>query len=126
MMPVLLHFGAFTLYSYAVTLGFAFLLGGWVFGNELKRRGLDPGRAGPMTLAAALAGVGGATFLYLLEGWMAGRADVSSLLREGLGMTWYGGFAAAAAASYCYARRHDLPFRPVLDASAPALMLGYG
>src|SRR5262245_22759642 len=126
MMPVLLHIGPFTLGSYAVALGLAFLLGGWVLGRELERRGLEAERAGPMTLLAALAGVGGATLLALLEDWLAGRADVTTLLRQVLGMTWYGGFVAGAAALYGYSRWHRLPFRPVLDASAPALMLGYG
>jgi len=84
-MPVLLHIGPFTLGSYAVALGLAFLLGGWVLGRELERRGLEAERAGPMTLLAALAGVGGATLLALLEDWLAGRADVTTLLRQVLG-----------------------------------------
>ena len=125
MLPVLLHVGPVHVYSYAAMLALAFLLAGSVFSRELQRRALDPRRAGAMTFMAAATGISGASLHTLAERRFHDAAS-TVVLDHASAMTWYGGFLVATGAIYLYSRWHDMPFRRVLDAAAPALMLGYG
>src|SRR5260370_7934349 len=47
------------------------------------------------------------------------------VLLDRSGLVWYGGFVVGAAAVLLVIRRRRLPVWPLIDASAPALALGY-
>lgn len=125
MMPVVFEIGPIPIYGYGLMLALAFAVGYWQLGWGLRREGLEPGLAGPITVLAVVCGVWGAKGLWLLGRWEAVWADPLGAL-AGPGMTFHGGLAAATAAIFCYVRWRRVGFSRVLDAAAPALMIAYG
>ncbi|HEY3065719.1 MAG TPA: prolipoprotein diacylglyceryl transferase [Methylomirabilota bacterium] len=124
MMPILFEVGGFAVHGYTVMLTLAFVIGGRVLANALRREGADPALGSTVTALALVFGIAGAHALWLLEHWPRALADPATVL--GGGMTWYGGLGTATLAIYVYVRARGVPFPLVLDAAAPALMIAYG
>lgn len=125
MCPRLLEIGPFTIYSYGLMLGIAFIVASYLLTRELKRKLIDPNMGSTITLLAVFFGIVGAKLLYLVESWEYFIEDPTGLAFSPGGLTWYGGFLLGAFAIWMYVRKKKIPFLKVCDAAAPGLMIGY-
>jgi phosphatidylglycerol:prolipoprotein diacylglycerol transferase len=83
-------------------------------------------RIGDITIIAAISGVIGAKFFDVIEHIPEFMEDPLGMLLSGGGLAIYGGLIFGFLAGGLYCRRHNIPFLPVLDAVAPALIIAYG
>jgi len=83
-------------------------------------------RIGEVVLIAAVAGIIGAKVFNALETWDQFIADPIGSLTSSSGLTFYGGFLAATAVFYFFAKKHKIRFAHLADAAAPAILLAYG
>jgi phosphatidylglycerol:prolipoprotein diacylglycerol transferase len=79
-----------------------------------------------MVLVATLAGVVGARAFDILDNLDRFLADPLAMILTRSGFSIYGGLCFGILAGIIFVRRRSIPVLPMLDASAPALMLGYG
>jgi len=115
------HIGSFSISPFGVMLVLAFLASYLQLRWGMKRLGIgDEEDASAIVFAAGLGGILGAKIYYaILNGdW--------HLLFDRSGLVWYGGFILGLAGVLWMMRRRHLPAWPMLDATAPALALGYG
>jgi phosphatidylglycerol:prolipoprotein diacylglycerol transferase len=126
MIPRLFSIGPFTVYSYGLMLGIAFICASWLFNKELERRKMDTNLSTEITLLAIIFGIAGSKILYLIENWSEfSAAPLSSAFSPG-GLTFYGGFILATVSIYVWVRRKKIPFLRVADSVSPSLALAYG
>ncbi len=83
-------------------------------------------QVGTLTLIAAFAGILGAKVFHNLENIDEFLKDPVDALISFSGLTMYGGLIVGGGAVLYYARKNNMRILPVMDASAPGLMLGYG
>jgi prolipoprotein diacylglyceryltransferase len=83
-------------------------------------------RIGEIVIIAAIGGLAGAKIFNAFETWEDFIANPAESLLSSSGLTFYGGLIVATAALWWYARKHNMPFKHLCDAAAPALMLAYG
>lgn len=83
-------------------------------------------RIGEVVLIAAVAGIIGAKIFNALETWDQFIADPIGSLTSSAGLTFYGGFLAATAVFYFFAKKHKIRFAHLADAAGPAILLAYG
>lgn len=83
-------------------------------------------RIGEVVLIAAVAGIIGAKIFNALETWDQFIADPIGSLTSSSGLTFYGGFLAATAVFYFFAKKHKIRFAHLADAAGPAILLAYG
>jgi phosphatidylglycerol:prolipoprotein diacylglycerol transferase len=76
-------------------------------------------------ITVMVAGVVGARVFHILEHLDSFAADPWSMIFSRSGLSVFGGLIFGAIAGVIFVRRWHLAARPVLDAIAPALMLGY-
>lgn len=117
--PFLIHVGRFTLTGYGIMMMLGFLVAGWIYAQELGRRGLDTAIAWDTVVFAVVGGLAGSKAYFAIS---VGRFD--ALLTRG-GLVWYGGLAGGVAAVFAYMWLKKLPFRLALDAVSPSLAVGY-
>ena len=79
-----------------------------------------------MVLVSVLAGIVGARVFDIFDNLDHFLADPLSLLFTRAGFSIYGGLCFGIVAGVIFVRRRSLPVIPMLDATAPAMMLGYG
>lgn len=116
--------GPFGLHLFGLMAGLALLVGGWVSGLEMRRRGLPGDFAWTIVGWAALCGFGGAKLWAVLQDPVALLHDPIGQLFSGSGFVWYGGLlGGTAGVSYAIAR-HGLRWLTVVDCVAPALAIG--
>ena len=72
-----------------------------------------------------IAGVVGARLFHILEHTGQFMADPMSMIFTRSGLSIFGGLIAGTLAGMVCVRRWRLPVRPLLDAAAPAMMIGY-
>jgi phosphatidylglycerol:prolipoprotein diacylglycerol transferase len=125
MHPVLFKIGPVSIYSFGLMMGLGFLTASYILTKELQRKGLDPSLGSTITLIALMFGIAGSKLLFLIETWNEFILHPMNAFSPG-GLTWYGGLVLATVAVYYYTRKKKLPFWKICDATAPALMLGYG
>ncbi len=77
------------------------------------------------TITVMVAGVVGARVFHILEHLDSFTADPWPMIFSRSGLSVFGGLIFGAIAGVVFVRRWRLPALPVLDAIAPALMLGY-
>ena len=82
-------------------------------------------RVGDIVIFAALFGFAGAKVFHNLENWNDFIKNPIEALISFSGLTFYGGLICAALALYFYAKKYQIPFIHLCDASAPGLMLAY-
>ncbi|MBR9922045.1 MAG: hypothetical protein GYB31_14485 [Bacteroidetes bacterium] len=83
-------------------------------------------RIGDITIIAAVSGIVGAKVFALIEDLPSFFADPIGMFFSGSGLAIYGGLIGGFFGVYWYLNRHKIPFLPVADAVAPALMVSYG
>ncbi len=81
---------------------------------------------GNLTMVAAVAGLLGAKIFHNLENLDEFAADPFDALISFSGLTMYGGLICGGTAVIWYGTKHGIPFRHLLDSTAPGLMLAYG
>jgi phosphatidylglycerol:prolipoprotein diacylglycerol transferase len=117
--PFLIHLGRFTLTGYGIMMMLGFLVAGWVYSRELKRRGMDSAIAWDTVVFAVVGGLAGSKAYFAIS---VGRLD--AFFTRG-GLVWYGGLAGGTAAVLAYMWLKRIPFRVALDAISPSLAVGY-
>ncbi len=81
---------------------------------------------GDITIIAAVAGIAGAKLFDILEHFDAFVKNPLPVLFSGSGLAIYGGLIVGFLAVLVYLRQKKIPPVPVMDAVAPALIVGYG
>jgi phosphatidylglycerol:prolipoprotein diacylglycerol transferase len=117
--PFIIHLGPLEITGYGLMMMVAFLMGGWLIGLELKRRGLLEDYAADMIAAAVIGGIIGAKLWYV-----ALNRDLDSLFSRG-GLVWYGGFIGGTLAVMLNGWRRNVPLRWTMQLAAPALAAAY-
>lgn len=82
-------------------------------------------RVGDIIIFAALFGFLGAKIFHNLENLDEFTKNPIEALLSFSGLTFYGGLICATAAIWFYARKHQISFKHLCDAAAPALMIAY-
>lgn len=132
MHPILFRVGSLQLYSYGLMLFLSFLAGIALTEHRAKRFGLDPRRITDLALWVLIAVVVGSRLFYVAFHWNEFRHNLIDIIKfwgnpPGLsGLMFYGGFIGAFAAGLIFVRVNRLPLVKLLDAVAPAIMLGEG
>lgn len=83
-------------------------------------------RVSDLTIFAAIFGFLGAKIFNSLETWNDFVKNPVASLFGFSGLTFYGGLICAALAIWYYAKKHQIGFWHLNDATAPGLMLAYG
>ncbi|CUI07754.1 prolipoprotein diacylglyceryl transferase [Massilia antarctica] len=78
-----------------------------------------------LSFIVVLVGVVGARLFHILEHTDQFMADPWSMIFSRSGLSVFGGLILGTVAGVICVRRWKLPIRPLLDAVAPAMMLGY-
>ena len=78
-----------------------------------------------LTVAVAIAGIVGARVFHILENMDSFMAAPWAMIFSRSGLSIFGGLIFGTVAGVVFVRRWSLPARPLLDATAPAMMLGY-
>ena len=126
MYPELFKIGPFTVYSYGLMLGIAFITASWLLTKEVTRKKLNPNLGTEVTLLAIIFGIIGAKLFHLFENFSEFIEDPIGMAFNPGGLTFYGGLIVAIISIVIYARRKKIPFLVIADAAAPALALAYG
>ncbi|MEO0069543.1 MAG: prolipoprotein diacylglyceryl transferase [candidate division WOR-3 bacterium] len=132
MFPVLLRIGNLQLYSYGVMLFISFVLGIYLVEQRARRFGVDPKKITDLALWVLLAVVLGSRLFYVAFHWSEFKHNQIDIIRfwgnpPGLsGLMFYGGFLGAFIAGLIFVWVNRLPLVRLLDAVAPAIVLGEG
>jgi phosphatidylglycerol:prolipoprotein diacylglycerol transferase len=117
--PFNLQLGPLPITGYGIMLMVAFLMGGWLIDQDLRRRGWQHDYAADITVAAVIGGVIGAKLWFV-----AATGDPAGLFTRG-GLVWYGGFIGGSLAVLANGRRLGVPLRWTCQLTAPALPAAY-
>lgn len=113
--PFSIRLGPVEITGFGLMMMVAFLMGGWLIDQELRRRRLNHDYAADIVVAAVIGGVLGAKL------WFVGlTGDLDALVSRG-GLVWYGGLFGGALAVLLNGWRLKVPARLTLDLAAPAL-----
>ena len=130
MFPIVLRIGSLHIYSYGVMLFISFLCGIAVVERRAKKFGVDPKKVTDLALWELLAVVLGSRLFYVAFHWQEFNHDLIGIIafwRGGLaGLMFYGGFLGGIIAGFLFVYLNKLPVRKLMDAVAPAIMLGEG
>ncbi len=126
MYPELFKIGPFTVYSYGLMLGIAFIVGSYILTEEIKRKNLSPNLATEITLLAIIFGIVGGKLFHLIENWSSFIDDPLGMAFNPGGLTFYGGLILAIIAIWVYLRIKKIPFLYIADAASPSLAIAYG
>ena len=130
MFPTILRIGGIHIYSYGLMLFLSFLLGIVIVERRAKKFGVDPKKVTDLALWVLLAVVVGSRLFYVAFHWGEFKDDLIGIIafwRGGLaGLMFYGGFLGALIAGLVFVRINRLPVLKLMDAVAPALVLGEG
>jgi phosphatidylglycerol:prolipoprotein diacylglycerol transferase len=111
--------------TFGLCFALAFLAAGAVLTRRFKELRWPADQATEALLAALVGGLVGARVYWLLDNWDEASGDVLGSIFGGSGLTWYGGALGGAVAVLLWARWRGRLSPSLLDASAPALALGY-
>ena len=147
MYPILFQFGPFTISSFGVMMVIAFLLGNYLLRIDVVAEGYDAIIADDIIFRAAIGGILGAKFYYLIENIPTGQAadNINGLINIiagiftlngeriafgiqnfGAGLVFLGGLVGGMAAVSWYIYRKNLNWFKIADLAAPFLVLGHG
>jgi len=131
--PVIFSFniGTFTitLRWYGVLVMLGSLAGAWVAAKEMERKGEDPNYLWDAIVILLPVGILGARLWYVANATLGGNpyymqnpGQILNIPQGGL--HFYGGMVFGALALYWYAKKHQLDLWLLLDALAPAALVG--
>lgn len=126
MYPELFKIGPFTVYSYGLMLGIAFIVASYLLTKEYDRKKLPSNMATEITLLAIVFGIIGSKLFHLFENWDRFLNDPIGMAFSPGGLTFYGGLILATIAIWIYSRKKKIPFLYIADGTAPSLALAYG
>lgn len=130
MFPVILNLGSIRIYSYGVMLFLSFMFGISIVERRAKRFGVDSRKITDLALWVLLAVVLGARLFYVAFHWDEFANDLIGIIafwRGGLaGLMFFGGFLGGVVAGLVYILVNRLPLPKMMDAIAPAIVLGEG
>jgi len=130
MFPTVLRIGNLHIYSYGVMLFISFLCGIAIVEHRAKKFGVEPKKITDLALWVLLAVVVGARLFYVAFHWDEFRNDLVGIIafwRGGLaGLMFYGGFLGGIIVGVLFVRANKMPVRKLMDAVAPAIVLGEG
>lgn len=147
MYPILFQFGSFTISSFGVMMVIAFLLGNYLLRIDVVAEGYDAIIADDIIFRAAIGGILGAKFYYLIENIPTGQAadNINGLINIiagiftlngeriafgiqnfGAGLVFLGGLVGGMATVSWYIYRKNLNWFKIADLAAPFLVLGHG
>jgi phosphatidylglycerol:prolipoprotein diacylglycerol transferase len=130
MFPTVLKIGNLHIYSYGVMLFISFVCGIAIVEHRAKRFGVDSKKVTDLALWVLLAVVLGSRLFYVAFHWSEFSSDLIGIIafwRGGLaGLMFYGGFLGGIIAGFLFVYLNKLPVRKLMDAIAPAVMLGEG
>ena len=124
MIPVLLHLGPITIYSYGLMMAMGFIAGDLILTRECRRRGVNPDFANAIVIYGAIGGIVGARIYDVFDNWPAYASNPWSIVFSGAGFVWYGGFIGGVTAAAIVSRYYKIPILRSFDMCAPALILG--
>lgn len=116
--PLKIQIGPLEITGFGLMMMASFIVGGWLVGQELKRRRLNQDFAGDVVLGAVVGGIVGAKL------WFVGLHGVDTLFSRG-GLVWYGGFFGGCAGVILMSLRRQVPIRFTAHLVAPALAAAY-
>src|SRR5436190_20842778 len=122
MYPTLFRIGNFDVTTFGVMVATGALVGLWIFGRELARRGL-PATASDAAMAGVFGGLVGAKLLWVVE--HLGEEPFRDLLFSRGGMSWFGGLLGGVGVALIVMWRQRLPIVATLAAATPALAIGH-
>ena len=79
-----------------------------------------------MAIISTLAGIAGARVFDIFDNADRFLADPLSMILTRTGFSIYGGLCFGIIAGVIFVKRRSIPVIPMLDATAPSIMLGYG
>ncbi len=147
MYPVLFQFGSFTISSFGFMMVIAFLTANYILKKDVVSEGYDENIAEDITFRAAIGGILGAKFYYILENIPSGNAasNIDGLLNIiagiftldierlsfgiqnfGAGLVFLGGLIGGTVSVCLYASKMKISWLKVSDWVAPVLILGHG
>ena len=119
MRQVLFQIGSYKIYSYAVMLFIAFIVGVIIVRHELKKRGIEPYQVYFIVAVIAFSSLVGGRLFYLIGHWdWRNIFDMNTA-----GMIFYGGLLFGLPVTYLVVRWMKLPAGAVADAIGLALPL---
>ncbi len=126
MHPVLFKIGSFEVPSFGVAMVVAFLLSVTLAQSRGPRYGISKAQISDMAFWAILAGVLGARVFFIAQEWGYYSTHTKELLTLRFqGLTSFGGLICGMAAAVGYAWKKGIPIRNLLDAVAPAFLVGH-
>jgi phosphatidylglycerol---prolipoprotein diacylglyceryl transferase len=113
--------------TFGLLVGIAFFVSKWVAGIEARRLlpTLPPDFMSNVCITGFVTGLLGARLFHLLEYPREFLAHPLPMIFSRSGFTIFGGLIVGMLAGGYYVRRKGAPLAPLLDAVAPALILGY-
>jgi phosphatidylglycerol:prolipoprotein diacylglycerol transferase len=124
MIPVLLHLGPITIYSYGMMMAMGFIAGDFMLTQECRRRGISTDFANAIVIWGAIGGIVGSRLYDVFDNWRAYAGNPWSIVFSGAGFVWYGGFIGGVTAAAIVSRHYKVPIFRSFDMCAPALILG--
>lgn len=130
MYPTLIKIGSLQVYSYGLFLFLSFLIGTKLVEIRAKKFGVTSESITNLALLTLIMVIAGARLLYVIFHWPEFQNDLIGIIafwRGGLGgLMFFGGFIFALASGLLYVHHKKMPVYKMLDAIAPALVLGEG
>ncbi len=130
MFPTILKLGDIHIYSYGLMLFISFLVGIWLVERRARRFGVPAQYITDLALWILVAVVLGSRLFYVAFHWEEFKDDLIGIIafwRGGLaGLMFYGGFLGGIIAGLVYVWAKKLPLLKMMDAIAPAIVLGEG
>jgi phosphatidylglycerol---prolipoprotein diacylglyceryl transferase len=121
-----IRIGPILLWTYGLTIGFAFVCAWRVLEVNLRRHNLPPRLAQRIILLLVISGIVGAKLYAVLEGPAQLLAHPFSSVFSSNGYTWFGGFLGGVPTLWFLAKRFNIPSLVLLDLASPSAALGYG
>ena len=117
------------IYWYGVLMSIGVFTAVWLTAREVRQRGEDEEYVWDGLIWALPAGVIGARLWYVVNDILGGGSQylehpITILYTRQGGLHFYGAVLFGGLAAYIFIRRHNLDMRLLLDAVAPALLVG--
>ena len=124
MHPIICQIGAFTVYSYGLTLALAFFIASWLAVRHAAKTGVDPDIISGLCFIAVISGIAGARALFVLDNlrfYISHPLEILMLQHGGL--SWFGGMLLAILCASLYLKRKKFSVYTALDLLAPFVVL---